>query len=423
MKKIALITLVLSLVSIACERSEPLINTESSISSLSEKTYQGSISIADAKDWFTSTLLRLDAFGRVAAANAYERDIDWNSAKKVKQDTGLEIVVAPVKYKTNKRPGVIFWNSDTPENEKRPDINNVLDPKECLLVYKDKSGSVQSQLVQYIPSKEYKKKKKGRISDGDFTGLLFAMTWNEKFVVGFEFKDGKIVKALTPTTSTNAPGGRVASCDYNYYQTVVASCQSCGNNCTECNVIISGGYQGFCTGPSSDSGVDTNTGISYGSTPTSSLFTGSPYDASYAAPYTYSVSMTDDPPKFFVFKLRGQVTVTNPCQHAALKEYLSIIPGLESIYNNKVYLCLVENGYGGSALQTALGSLTISAIAKEMANQPWSTFLTVARGLLIGVGTNVLNANVCIKNIQGDTNIAIDTAYNKYIIDFAKPCN
>lgn len=110
-------------------------------------------------------------------------------------------------------------------------------------------------------------------------------------------------------------------------------------------------------------------------------------------------------------------------QDAALKNYFSIIPALEINYNNKVYHCLQESGYSGDALQNLLGSLTISAIAKEMTNRPWSGFLTVARGLLAGLTINTLNAIVCVKGVQGDIDAEIAIAYDVYITAFNKPCN
>ncbi|ADB42316.1 hypothetical protein [Spirosoma linguale] len=326
------------------------------------------------------------------------------------------MIAAPVIYKTSSRPGVILWDDKTSDDEKRPKIENVLDAKECLLTYKDKSGNFQTQIVQYIPSKEYKTKKKGVIFD-DFSGWVMALTWDEKLVAGYEFKNGKDIRQLTMTKA--AAGGRLSSCDFTYYQSVTANCYSCGTNCTACDVSISGGYQGFCTGPSSNSATDPNTNISYGGI--SITLTGSPYDQNYVAPY--NVNYGDDPTKFFVFKLQGSIVVTNRCQHEALKAYLSIVPNLEIDYNNKVYQCLQQNGFSGDALQNMFGSLAISAVAKEMYKRPWSGFLTVARGILAGLTINGANAVTCVWGVQGDTNAEIDKAYNKYKEDFNKPCN
>lgn len=198
------------------------------------------------------------------------------------------------------------------------------------------------------------------------------------------------------------------------------------NNCTACNVIISGGYQGFCTSPSSDSGVDPNTGISYGGSGTNGTFTGSPYDQNFTAPYTFQNDANgddDDKKKWFVYKLQGSIVVTNPCQHAALKEYLGIIPNIEEDYNNKVRQCLDQNSVSGDAIQNVLGSLTLSAIAREMYKRPWTGFLTVARGMLAGLTINGANATTCVWGVQGDIDAEINKAYNKYVQEFNKPCN
>ncbi|GAB2527330.1 hypothetical protein GCM10027085_16970 [Spirosoma aerophilum] len=302
MKKTAFTLVFFLLVSLACERPESL------TTSLPKLANQESLSIADAKNYFIKTVLPSNPSGRVASQNKYERDIDWNAAKKVKQTNGLEVVAAPVIYKTNSRPGVILWDDKTSDDEKRPKIENVLDARECLLTYKDKSGNFQTQIVQYIPSKEYKTKKKGVIAD-DFSGWVMALTWDEKLITGYEFKNGKDVRQLTTTKA--AAGGRLSSCDFTYYQSVTANCYSCGTNCTACDVSVSGGYQGYCTGPSSDSATDPNTNVSYGG---QGIYY---YTAAAPSDYNYGISCTT-----FVF------TKTTPSWQEA---------GVKGFYMNIVY--------------------------------------------------------------------------------------
>lgn len=257
MKKLLFVTTFLVLVSLACDRTEPTTNNPL------PPINQESISIAEAKEYFINSVLPSTVAARAAAANKYERIIDWDAAKKVKQANGLEVIAAPVSYKTNGRPGVIMWDDQTSEEAKRPAIENVLDARECLLTYKDKSGSIQTQLVQYIASKDYKARKKGGIAD-DFTGWVMALTWDETIIAGYEFKNGKDVRQLIKGSKNS--GGRTAGCDFTYYQNVTANCYPCGSNCTACDVFVAGGYQGTCTGPSSNSGTDPNTGIIYGGT-------------------------------------------------------------------------------------------------------------------------------------------------------------
>ena len=261
MKKISLIIFSF-LISLSCERPESSINMPNK--GLPETITQGGISLEEAKNYFTNTVLGSSASARIASERKYQRDIDWNSAKKVKQANGLEVIVAPVRYKTNSRPGVIFWNDKTSDDKKRPKIENALDAKECLLTFKDKSGNIQTQLVQYVSTKEYKQQKKGGISKDDFTGWVIAITWDEQPIIGYEFKNGKDVKQLTPANSGSNPGGRLAYCEFSYYQSIAVSCYPCGSNCTACDVGVSGGYQGYCTNPSSNSGTDPYTGVSYG---------------------------------------------------------------------------------------------------------------------------------------------------------------
>lgn len=248
------------LISLSCERPESSIDQPKK--SASEPISRGDISIEEAKNYFTNTVLRSTASARKASERKYQRDIDWSVARKVKQENGLEVIAVPVIYKTNSKPGAIFWDSKTPDDQKHSKIENALDIKECLLTFKDKAGQLQTQLVQYISTKEYKQQKKGGISKNDFTGWMMAMSWDEQPIIGYQFKKGKDIKQLTPVNST--PGGRMAYCDFSYYQSISVSCYSCGSNCTACDVGVSGGYQGYCTDPSSNSGTDPNTYVSYG---------------------------------------------------------------------------------------------------------------------------------------------------------------
>lgn len=313
MKKVLLVTSFFLLVSLSCERPES--SVDKPYKSLSETTTQGSISIEEARSYFTNTVLPSTASARAAAQSKYERDIDWGTAKKVKQANGLEVIAVPISYKTNAKPGVMFWDSKTPDDKKRPKIENALDARECLLSFKDKSGHIQTQIVQYIPTKEYKQQKKGNISKDDFSGWVIAMTWDERPIIGYEFKNGKDIKQLTPVNSTS--GGRVAYCEFSYYQSIAVACYPCGNNCTACDVGISGGYQGYCSDPSSNSGTDGNTGVSYGGdgiyyyTPT----------AQSSAPGTVSSTYL----KQFVREI--EVNLTDPCFKAVAAKLMGATNG------------------------------------------------------------------------------------------------
>lgn len=262
-------------------------------------------------------MLASNASARKDDQRKYERDVDWNSAKKIKQDNGLEVVATPIRYKTSSKPGAVFWGSDTPEAEKRLVIENALDVKECLLTFKNKAGQLQSQIVQYITTKEYKQKKKGNISKDDFTGWAMAITWNEQPIVGYQFKNGKDIKKLTPANPSPASGGRTAYCDFTYYQSIAVSCYSCGSNCTACDVGVSGGYNGYCTGPSSDSGVDPNTYVSYGG---NGIYYYTPLGQS-SAPGT----VTTDKLKQFVRDI--EINLTDPCFKAVADKLMGATNG------------------------------------------------------------------------------------------------
>ena len=262
MKKTLLAFSCFLLITLSCERPESLIDRPKK--SISEPISQGSISIEEAKNYFINTVIQSTASAREGFERKYQRDIDWGSAKKIKQENGLEVIASPIIYKTNTRPGAMIWDSKTSEDKRQGNIENALNVKECFITFKDMSGNIQTQLVQYISTKEYELKHKGNISKDDFSGWVMAMTWGEQPIIGYEFKNGKDVKQLTPVNSASNSGGRVAYCEFSYYQSIAVSCYSCGSNCTACDVSVSGGYQGYCTDPSSNSGTDPNTYVSYG---------------------------------------------------------------------------------------------------------------------------------------------------------------
>jgi hypothetical protein len=249
MKKLPNFLFLFLLLSFSCNQTKDIV----------EASYDRKIEIDDAMLWFNSTYLFKGA-ARESSNEKYQRDVDWKDVKTIKQDNGLEIVVAPIKYQNKYKPGVIYSNATTPTEKKKHIFDNVSDVEEYVFIFKDKKGANQAQLVQYVPDKTYKKKN-GRISTKDFSGLVIASTWDEKPIIGFQFLDGKPSKLFTPNS---APGGKVALCDYVIFEIVSTYCYSCGINCTECDVTITTNVQSFCSGSPGSSSDDPNTGVGYG---------------------------------------------------------------------------------------------------------------------------------------------------------------
>lgn len=263
MKKVFLFLGLLSLlivIGISCNRPEPSLAPVTP-DLATDAPYQGSISVEEAQSYFTNTVLKTTQNARKADEKLYERAVDWSTARKVKQANGLEVIVSPVNYKNDSRPGLIIWDDKTAEDQKKPEIDNVLKASEVLLTFKDKTGQLQTQLVQYLPSKEYRKKKKVSPDNKDFSGWVIVQTWGEKLVTGYEYKDGKDIKRLV--ASDKAPGARRSECYLTYIGNVSVVCYPCGSNCTQCDATVTGSYSGYCTNPSSDSGTGSS-GVNYG---------------------------------------------------------------------------------------------------------------------------------------------------------------
>jgi hypothetical protein len=235
-------------------------------------------------------------------------------ATKVKQPNGLELVIVPIRYKSDRKPGKLIWSDKTPENEKNPKIENVLDVRENLLTYKDPSGQLQSEIFQLIPSKDYKKQKKEGISKNDFSGWIMAFTWNEEFITGFEFKNGKKIRDLL--NPGKARGGRPSSCEYYYSSSVTSYCypgSGCGA-CTMCDVYITGQWVATCTMPSSDSGTNTNYGPDYGG--------GGWYYGSSAPPAALTLDITTAATSDLLSAITAMVEELTPEERVLLGENL-----------------------------------------------------------------------------------------------------
>jgi hypothetical protein len=252
---------------LSCERPESALTTPAPYSNplqgSSKSSNSGTITIEEAKSHFTNSALNSSKSARKSDENKYERNVDWKLAEKVRESNGLELVVVPITYKSGRKPGKLIWSDKTPENEKLAKIDNVLEIKEKLISYKDTSGQMHTEILQLIPSKEYKTKKKENISKNDFSGWIMALTWDEDFITGFEFKNGKRIRDLLNPSKTR--GGRT-SCEVYYSSQVTSYCHPCsgGGACTECDVYITGQYITTCTMPSSDSGTNSNYGPTYG---------------------------------------------------------------------------------------------------------------------------------------------------------------
>lgn len=236
------------------------------------------------------------------------------------------------------------------------------------------------------------------------------MDWNRNPIAGFEYDNGKSVRRIA--IDQDGKGARRGCITIEWYTCASADggnswyCHRTGTS-TDCT-----GFCGNCPG-NTDPTIDYDGPGGYyeGCGGSSSGFTGA-----------YSINYSSDPIKNRLFKLTGTVTITNGCQHAALKTYLQKAEDLEIDYRNKIRQCGIQNNVSGDALENLAAGLSFAAIAQFIMGNPQATFRTAARGLIYGQALNNLNLNACIEGAQGDINAEIDKAYNAYSSAFSAPC-
>ncbi|MEZ0540693.1 hypothetical protein [Fibrella arboris] len=190
------------------------------------------LSVEEAEKWFQSTYLKGPAGARLAGdTGGHKRIAQWEKAVKHKQSGKREFVWAPIAYEDEKRPVLLDWDEKT---EYKVELAKYFAKPlvEGVVVVKEK-GVTNAFLVQ-IAYDPVALQMKGSVTRENFSGWLVRADWNDRFIDGIKFEEGKSGEYYVDSKIDVKGGRRVYQMITVKYQTVTGS--SCGPNCTEVTV-------------------------------------------------------------------------------------------------------------------------------------------------------------------------------------------
>ena len=80
-----------------------------------------------------------------------------------------------------------------------------------VIMYKDESGNIRSELISIIPDEDYRAKKSKKIEGKDFSGYIIVSNYENGSLIGaWLYKDGKDIKQVR--LKDNSPNGRLRVC-------------------------------------------------------------------------------------------------------------------------------------------------------------------------------------------------------------------
>ena len=167
------------------------------------------ISIAEAQHWLTAqqASARLRADEHKNAPEVY-----WKLAQKHQLTDGRVAIVVPLTYQYQPVLASSVKVSDMASLDKEG-----LFIQSKLLVYKDKEGIMQSDLVQIIPTEEDRKKSK-RVKASSFSGtVLVSGGLGGVPTAGYVYKDGKLTGSFKPSATQGARLSNTRCGVYLYY--------------------------------------------------------------------------------------------------------------------------------------------------------------------------------------------------------------
>jgi hypothetical protein len=155
-----------------------------------------------AKEWYYGVFKKSAEYKSYNQKTMGEKQPIWETAKSHKVGD-LEILEFSL-VKDYKKVQIDKSQNLNAVNSKRV-LENTLNH---LILIKDKAGQIKIREVQIIPNFDYLLKKNYDISinnffslDKEFDGRVIVKDWNEAFLRGFLFEDGKIRKSYKPTSN------------------------------------------------------------------------------------------------------------------------------------------------------------------------------------------------------------------------------
>jgi hypothetical protein len=148
------------------------------------------LTLEEAKHWFneneSDAPVIIHANGRVA--KSIKREPLWKWAENIRLANGILTVSVPLLYEKGQGLGKGGLTK--------------------LIFYRDKQGMIQMRILKAISDASYLLKKNQQISMADFSGVLIMEDWQENFLDGVRYANGKIVGELSVAQSSKA--GRVS---------------------------------------------------------------------------------------------------------------------------------------------------------------------------------------------------------------------
>ncbi|MBC8109665.1 MAG: hypothetical protein H7Y04_01245 [Verrucomicrobia bacterium] len=143
------------------------------------------ISIEEAQNWFDENVSN----GYLASQkneNTRKKETNWQKATSKLIGTTPTVMV-PLKYEAGYGVGNRGYT--------------------FLLVYKTPKGAYTAEILKIIASEEHLLKNKGQLNSATFTGTIKIYDWNDNFLKGDLFRDGKAVGSLSKTVGQT--GGKM----------------------------------------------------------------------------------------------------------------------------------------------------------------------------------------------------------------------
>jgi hypothetical protein len=199
-----------------------------------------SISLQEVQQWFDKELaVETTIISKARVTKNIKREPLWKLAQNSYLANGTLVISVPLQYEKGYGLG-------------KGGITK-------LIFFRDKEGRLQAQILKAISDAAYLNTNKEQINLQDFSGVLMLQDWQENFLNGVRYTNGKIVGEISPSLSSK--GGRISGvCQevrIEYYVDVCVggSCSGLRFDYADVYTVCSGGGSGSGGVSSNNAGV------------------------------------------------------------------------------------------------------------------------------------------------------------------------
>lgn len=129
---------------------------------------------------------------------------DWERAKKLRFKKGEKALVIPV---FEMPESATLLTMDPVADKSKLTLMDLITPVQ-LVIYKDSEGKEVLERMYSKSDTDYRKRKKNKTEDKDFTGTRWFEDESGNFKRGYTYENGEIVRTFYPTNSVNTTGAR-----------------------------------------------------------------------------------------------------------------------------------------------------------------------------------------------------------------------